>query len=531
MRNFLKNWWFGLLLSACLIVFEILIALVPILSTPPGYRWLGAGIFNTGDMAVYLNYLGQLKNSWLISNLYNNFPQALRFDTFWSLGGILVKVGASPLWAHEILRWLSIIALAFSVYAAAKAMTRTEKQARLTTLLVVSGLSTGWLHSIWMGATHQWTPLSLAAPDLDTELAIAPLLIGGAHMILSLALQITALRWLWEAIREEKIYRLLPACLCLFALSSFHPYFTPLFGIVSVMAIWPRLKAKLWHKPLLSFLGVNLSLVPWTAYYVWLMAKDPNFKTHHLQTNFLPLDPWYFWIIIILPFLLAAYWILKNKIPENFLWREKPKWVLAWIAAAIICMLLPFPWTRKFTQGLVPALVLLTLPFWLMLAGKLFTKKILWPLKACLAILITFPYIHLLQTQITMAVDPYWSKNFYRPIALFQAWDFIQRTAPKNSLVLATDLWSNYWTPAYTLRTVWIGHNHETPDFKSRVAPYLDWTKTQDERIFRGYLNQVPVTQVIATTPSDVQRLKTLMDQNKWLLSFQNDSAAVWQRK
>ncbi|MHB8830942.1 MAG: hypothetical protein ACYC44_02420 [Patescibacteria group bacterium] len=111
MKDLLKKWWFGLLLAACLIIFEILTISVPILATPPGFRWLGAGIFNTGDMAVYLNYLAQAKHSFLVTNLFNNLPQIPRFDLFWSLGGLFVRAGLPPLLTHEILRWICTVTL------------------------------------------------------------------------------------------------------------------------------------------------------------------------------------------------------------------------------------------------------------------------------------------------------------------------------------------------------------------------------------------------------------------------------------
>jgi hypothetical protein len=515
-----RDYWFALVIGACLIFFELIVFSVPILATPDGFRWLGAGIFNTGDMPVYFNYLSQANHSWLITNLYNNLPQISRFDLFWSVGGLFVKLGLSPILSHEILRWIATLILGLAIYATAKAVTANEKQARLASFLIIGGLSSGWIYDVWMGATNQWTPLSPAIADMASELAIAPTLLGGAHIILSLALQLLAIRWIWEAITNKYKKSLIFACFALLTVTSFHPYFIPLFGLVSLIALI-RIKKDGWKKSLLYAAVINLSLIPAAVYYLYIFFNDSGFRIHQLQVNILPLDPWYFWVLILIPFIPAFFWMAK---------RFTVSWPLAWIAAAIICMMLPFPWTRKFTQGLLPALVVLTLPFWLMLVDKISANKIIWPLKICFLLPLAFPYIHLFQTQIFMVTDPGWSNKFYAPIGLFEAWNN-SKASPRDEMILATDLWSNYWTPAYTTKHVWIGHNHETPDFKSRVTPYLTWTTTTSTANFNVYLETIPVTKIIAIQPNQVERVADMIDKNLWMPILENSDAAVWQRK
>lgn len=526
MKDFLKKWWFGfahqywfgLALGACLIVYEILLLLISILATPTGSRWLGATIFNTGDMAVYLNYLAQAKYSWLITNLFNNLPQVPRFDLFWSVGGILVKAGLTPLWSHEILRWTMTLILGLAIYATAKTLTTNERHARITSFLIIGGLSTGWIYDVWMGLMDKWTPHSPATADLASEFAVAPTLLGGAHMILSLALELLAVRWIWEAVTAKNIKSLIYACVTLLILTAFHPYFVPLFGLISLFALMTSIKTN-WKAALLKTFLINACLLPATLYYLWITINDQGFRVHQTQVNYLPLDAWYFWLIMLLPFIPALIWVAK---------KIKFSWPLVWIVSAAICMLLPFPWTRKYTQGLLPALVILTLPFWLRLADKIEIKKIIWPLKICLAVLIAFPFIHLSQTQIFMVTDPGWSKNFYRSNELFEIWDHLKT---QSGTALTTDLWSNYWTPAYSLKPVWSGHEHETPDFKIRNSLYAAWTKTTDAKLFNNYLNSLPVTSIIAVDADQVDRVASLIDQNQWRLDLTKENVGLWSRK
>lgn len=519
MKNFFNRWWFGFALGIGLIIFEISTLVVSLLSAPAGSRWLGATIFNTGDMAVYLNYLAQAKHSWLIANLFNNLPQIPRFDFFWSLGGVLVKIGLQPLWAHEILRWTTTLILGFAIYATAKAITTKEKHARLASFLIIGGLSTGWIYDVWMGIANKWTPRSPATADLASEFAVAPTLLGGAHMIFSLALELLAVRWIWEAIVLKNKRSLIYSCLALLILTGFHPYFIPLFGLISVFALATKLKSD-WKSTAIRTVLTNVSMLPAAVYYFWIMANDQGFNIHQTQVNQLPLDVWYFWLIMLLPFIPAVIWMAK---------RLNISWPLIWIVSAIICMILPFPWTRKYTQGLLPALVILTLPFWLMLADWIEAKKIILPLKICLAILIAFPYIHLLQTQVFMVNDEYWSKSFYRSNGLFEIWDRLK--SEKRGMVLTTDLWSNYWTPAYSTEHVWIGHEHETPNFMQRKKSYSTWTVTTDKTDFNSYLNDLSAASVVAIGEDQQARVGSLIDQSLWKLEAQWVDASLWSKK
>lgn len=524
MKKYFQTWWFGIFLGVCLIGFEVITLLLPILSTPNDFRWLGAGIFNTGDMAVYLNYLAQGKDSILISNLYNNLIQSPRFDLFWSTGGLLVRWGLTPLWAHEILRWISTLVLGLAVYATAKAVTKTESHARVASFLIISGLSTGWLYDVWMGLTAGWTHRSPATADLASEFAIAPTVLGGAHMILSLALQLLIVRWIWESILGNK-KSFFYGCLATFVLSAFHPYYIPLIGLITVITFVLNRQSVPWQASLSKTLLINLSMLPATLYYFWIFLNDAGFRTHQTNANILPLDAWYFWLVMLLPFFIALVWMI---VKSNF---NSNKWVVLWITTAVLCMLLPFPWTRKFTQGLLPALIILTLPFWLTLADKLQSKNIIVPLKACLVIALFFPYIHLFQTQGFMATDPYWSKNFYKSESLFEAWKFAKNTSSPDDLILTSDQWSNYWTPVYTSRKVWIGHEHETPDFKNRINAYQEWTNTNDQNIFQNYLKHTPVALIIAADPTETDRFQRLINHDRWFLAFKNAQTSVWKIK
>lgn len=521
MKTWFSKWKFGLILGLGLVAFEIAAVALLIAGAPQGQRWLGSTIFNTSDQAVYLSYLDQGKDGLLLQNRFNIWPQQPRFDGFWSMAGLLVRIGLSPIVAHELLRIICTLALGFAIYATAKAVTRDEKEARLASVLASGGLAMGWVYDVWMGIGDRWTPHSLATADLASELAVAPVVLGGAHMILSFAIQLIAMRWIWQSIFEEDTRRLPILLILLFWISFFHPYFIPLFALYATLAFAMRQDKNI--GTFSTLMKIGLSLVPGAAYYLWVAYRDRAFFQHFALTNRLPLDPWYFWLLILLPFLPAAIWLIRHKLLE-----KNKVWILIWFSAAAICMLLPFPWTRKYTQALLPALVFLTIPFWSMLAQRI--SGWIWPLKLCFAILIAFPYIHLFQTQAMMMDNPFWSKSFYAPEEFMRACGYIKDSSPKDAVVLVTDQWANHWIPSCASRRVWLGHAHETPDFPNRIARFNAWKQTGDAGEFMDYLRDIPADLIVSTSEKDTERMIKHAKDNGWRLAYEEGGYSLWER-
>jgi len=521
-----SRWRFPLLVAALLIAFELATIGVVALGAPDGYRWLGSTISNQSDVAYYLSSLAQGKNSLLVYNLYSDSPIS-RFDLFWSLGGLFVRAGLSPLLTFEILRWLCTIVLSFALVATARAVTQNEKQAGLAAMFMISGMSTGWTYIIWKTLTHSWNPTGQVPADLMSEAAIAPLLICGAHMILSFALQLLAIRWIWESLRELKTKRLLAACAALCALSLFHSYFIPLFGLMTIFAlVWPLHGTTLdLSARLKRFVLLNASMLPGFLYILWSFWRYADFRTQQFDRNILPLGPLGFWILLFLPIGIAGAWMLWRKIPRDYYWSKRPNWVMAWIVSAIICMILPFPWKRKFTQGLIPAAVILTLPFWLM-AAQAVRDQLYKPMRWMAALALLFPFYFLFRTQLITIYDPRYFSYFYAPIAQFHAWEKIA-AMPAREKIIATSLNAGVWTPAYTARIIWIGHNHGTPDYANRLEQYNFWKSADDPMIFRSFLEDRGITTVLAVSAADTRRCGAALTL-PWHSVFEENGVSVW---
>lgn len=528
-----RRWSFGLALGGLMALLEMLALASVIIMTPEGKTWLGSLILNSADYAVYLSYLSQGAHGFLLDNLYNNLAQTPRFDLFWSLGGVLVRIGLSAIQTHELLRWSNTLFLGMAIYATAKALTKTERMARLASCLIASGMGLGWLYAL---AANLVTGLLLPVvpPDISTQFSIVPILFGGAHMILSVALQMLILRWIWEVVlRGERRPRpwLLVA---VFFFTGFHPYYIALIGLFSVivLAIAANKHGDL-KRRFGDFLIINLVMLPSFLYFAWLAYQDQAFRQHFLVVNRLALHQPIFWLICLIPFFVAAYFMLTKKVPEGYRWSAKPCWAYAWIFSALLCMLLPLPWTNKYAQGLLPALVMTTLPFWLWLSDRWLGWKAVRPAnvwrKVSYALFLCAPFFYLLSVQ-TLLTRTEMNMIFYQPDGLFQAWNILRDQSPKDSLILVDDEERALWTPAYALRTVWVGHGHESPDYLARIEQYKKWLATEDRDEFNGFLGTNRITQVIATKPENQTKFEKLMDKTEWHIVLEKDSVTLWSK-
>lgn len=506
-----ERWKILATIAAGMLAFEILLVGMMAFSGPKGTRWLGDTMQNASDVAVYLSEIRQgADGNVLLKNLFAVEPHAARFDVVWSVLGLIARNGIPPFVVHESARILFTLALAAALLSAARSVSESERDARLATLLAFGGVGTGWLYSLWLGANGLWKPMTYAAADVVTEFGVSPTLIGGAHMILSLALLLTALRLIWTAAAERSTRRLCIGATAAGTLLLFHPYFGPLLAVYALVSFVTNRKA-LGLRHAAAFVGIlTVGAIPAIVVYLPL-AFDPVFRSHHLSANVLPLAPWPAWIATLLPFGLAFAWRWKRGLQI----RADEQWILAWLLAAAVCMALPFPWTRKYTEGLGVALVLLTLPAWFALRnwalrGVVGLQRVAVGTALLLAVFLT--PLHILASHAVWASNPSTQSWFYQTDGVFRAWDYLRMQTASSAVVISDDRWINLWTPAYAGRTVWVAHDHETPDFAAKRAAWKRLLATDDSLEAESILARAGVTHFLTTTPESSARFRHILN-------------------
>jgi hypothetical protein len=515
---------FPLILGLGLIIGEALLALLLWQEAPTGTRWLGDTMQNSSDAAVYLSYLRQGADGYLfIKNLYAVEPNVARFDLVWSTLGLIARSGISPLLLQEMTRWVFTSLLAISLFAAARSVATSDRDARLTTILAFGGIGTGWLYSIWLGVNHAWSPLTYAAPDVVTEFAVAPILLGGVHMILSLALLVTALRYSWQAFASNDKTRAVVGSACAALLFLFHPYFVPLLSVFWLVAIGIRLRH--FSTQLLPVIAIcTASLIP--AFFIYLpLFFDPTFRAHHVTTNALPLAPLLATTLMLIPFAGAGIWRIVKKVAC----KKEERWILAWLCSVLICLTLPFPWKRKLTEGLEVALVFLTMPAWLAIAdwirnGPVRVISILTG--SCLLLGAWLTPLHLFVSHLIWIDASAEQRWFYRPTVVFDAWEFLHAKSATSSIVISDDAWVNVWTPAYAGRMVWVAHDHETPDFATKRAAWRRLLETDNPTEARDIISRARITHLLVTSSASLERFRMLFG-DTWIPIFKRGEVSI----
>lgn len=523
-----KEWQGAIFLSCALIFFELACLALALYRTPKGYSWLGDLIFNATDYPVYLNYLGQAKSSFLVLNLYRVAPQSPYLEPFWSILGQLTKLGLEPIWIHEISRWVATAILAFVVYWIAKNITDKKRHAIYASFAMVCGMGSGWLFAFLFNIIHGYILVPLPT-DIATEFSVVTSLSGGSHMILSVALQIFSAFTLWEILAENKSRYLKYAIPAIFALACFHTYYIPLIGLISVSSLLFGLReGSQRKKKILYFLLINASQIPGAAYFTWLSFSDKYIGDQYLKVNQLPLSSYGLWLLGLIPLAIAAATLLIKK-EWFFEFKTKtPGWAWTWIASAIACMLLPFPWTQKYTQGLLLAAIVITMPFWLWVMEKVFFQSQKFWLQIALITFMSGPFMYFLFLY-TQLNTPELKDLFYRPQAVIDAWSYIEKHSAKYEITLMDNERLNLWSPAYTLRRTWLGHAHATPGYRSNLEELNVWRGVQDKTIFNSFLDEKGIDWLMATNFETRQRYSALLS-DRWQEIKNEDGVSLWRK-
>jgi len=524
-----KKWRLGFALAGLMIAIELVALGLCVTLAPNGMRWLGGQTFNAPDYPIYLNYLAQNRTFPIVYNLYNEQQKIGRFEPFWSTAGLLVRTGLSPIMVHEILRWIATLILGLTIFSTAKSLVADEKRAWLASLIIASGMGSGWVHAIISNLFYGKILITIA-PDLGTEFSLIPVIFGGAHMILSVSLQFLIARWTWLLLSEGQKKYFIPDLAAVFFLTSFHPYYIPLTGLIALICYFcgwsmsERLKRGAW------LFALCAAMLPSLAYNYWLTQAEPALNRLYYQINSLRLDPFNLWIMALLFIFIASFFIIKDRVPQNYYWSKTPLWAVIWLASAVVCMILPFPWTTKFTQGLLPVLAILTLPFWLWLMTDLIPKGNIIPAisRFLIGLWLAGPLIYFLYFFALMP-NAMTRNLFYQKTQIFAAWDFTSHDMSQNDLIVTTAMETNLWTPLYTLHKVWIGHAHATPDYYNRQTEWLTWFWSNDATEYNAFLDRNNIRYILTTDAEKTNKAARLLN-NDWQKAFVSDDVAVWKK-
>jgi hypothetical protein len=509
-----SEWHFVWWLSAVVIIITTLPYLVGYLFTPVGTIYNGLHALSPGDVPVYYSYLRQIKIGEFF--LYNFFTSEIQthgtLNLWWLLVGLFGKwFDLSGLITFQVSRILMIPVFIATAYIFFSYFFISQRVRQWTLIFILFSAGVGAYVAPFLQVINPTREVLHWPIDLwITEATTFTALYHSSHMITSLVMLLVILLFIFLGLNQTKIKYALFAGLAGFFYFNFHPYYLPVVYGVALLYFfyltWQHQKIN-WQQLIWVGLFIILSL-PSAMYHVWLISVDPIIFQRAMQ-NVTPLSPWlyvflgYGWLWI--GGLASLIIRVKNKNLDNHY-----VFMLLWLLVNFSLIILPLPFTSRFTQGMHIILVYLTIDALLHLYHYLksnfytFYKKIIIGNTILFSIL--FVLFFSLSNIFQLVRDIYYftikpnqtAQIFYLEQGLVDSYIWLDQNVSKQ-VVLAADIPAKFM-PSYAGQIAYVAHAHET-NFYYAKAVYLHWfyadNNTENDDKKQAWLHREKIDYVI----------------------------------
>lgn len=489
MLSFTKgDWKFLWIIFSVVVVLTFLPIFFGYLTTPPDKVFLFKPNVNGGDFVVYYSYIEQIKGgNFLFKNFFTSEAQPIHvFNTFWLLAGLFAKIfNLSAPFAIQILRFLFIFPFLIAAYYLLSFFFEDSFKKKVCFIIFIFASGLGGVFSLDPQIQDKF--LDLFVPEAFTFLT----LYTEPHFILSLILFISIIFLSIKALSDYKLKYSLLVGLFSLILFSFHPYhvYSVFLILFSFGVVEYFIRTKLNFNYIKHFIIVSLLSLPSILYQLWTIISIPAVYQHLLQN--VTLTPSLQIVIISYGFLIplaiiGSVLIIKNKQRSHL-----ELMLVVWFVCQLFLLYLPVKTQIRLSEGLqFPIAILVTCGIFYL--KDIFVQKIknsnllnsMIHQKISLNMFLIYLFFVLffvssatvLYTDILLYSAQY--KSFYISKAEYESINWLNNT-PENSIIL-----SSYYTgnviPGFVSRQVFIGHSHETANFKEKEKETQDFFKKYD---------------------------------------------------
>jgi len=479
-----KEWKFVWWISFAMICLTSFPYFLGYLLTPPGTLYSGLHALSPGDVPIYYSYIRQvMTGNILLQNLFTTESQVHGvFNIWWTIVGLGARwLKVSWVFIFQISRVLLIPIFISVAYLFISYLFFSYRQRRwaLIFLLFSSGIG-AYLAPILELFTQRgelnW-PIDLWLTEAITFTA----LYQSSHFILSLLMMLGIALFIYLGLNSLHWgYAWLAGLLSLIYF-NFHPYYLPvIYGLAIIYFFYLTFKQQKisWRRVgwLVLFFGLSL---PMAIYHIWLIGVDLVIYQRALQ-NVSPLPPWYYVLLgygflCLGPLYSLGYRFYKKQMKEIYIF------MFLWLLLILSLMILPTPFSRRYTQGLHFVLVFFTVDALVLLYHKLSTRgfmKLVVTNNFLFVILFVLfftmsNFFHLVRDIYYYIIQPPATNQiFYLEQGLINGYKWLAQKSPA-SIVLAADLPSRF-TPSYSGQLVYVAHAHETLFYYSKIS-LLNW--------------------------------------------------------
>lgn len=468
-----KEWRLVALLAGILIVITAIPYLYGYLTTPDAMVYTGVHYLTPGDTNVMLSNIEQVKQGHLVFiNPYTAEPQhRWLMNPLWLSIGLMAKIFSMPnLLAYHVARSIWIIIFLVVVYLLMSYMISDARRRQWTLMVLVAASGVGLffnpflfdLNKIYEHPTDTWVPESVTFLTLYHS----------PHLIASLTLIIlTFLLMLLAFDTNRWRYTLWAGVACLFLL-WFHPFNGPtIFAVLGVyMLIMFFRQRKIVWSYVKHYAVLCLFPIPVVVYMYWMSHNDWVIRMWN-QQNILPSPSVWMYLIgygLLVPLALYGLWITRKKLDN------KGVFLVIWLCTSALLVYFPIYFQRRMIEGFHVPLTLFAALGLVALADRLRDPRPhSWQLK--LSVLVTFCAIFLPLSNVQiMGQDIFKYQTtkeypYYLPQGDIEAMRWLKENTTDDDVIFSTYEIGNF-IPAYSGRTVWIGHGPQTINLEDKYV-------------------------------------------------------------
>jgi len=466
-----------------IIVFIIIITTVPYLyayfSAPQNTSWNGIHSLASGDLPVYFSYINQIKSGDLLikDHFTSEYQNIGTLNIVWLSVGLLARVfKLSPILAFHIVRIILIPFLLVILYIFLSYFFKDKNLRKLSFFIGSFASGVGFYFATFI-ATNDMDYYFHSTDLWVTESNLFLTMFQTPHFILSYIMMLSIfLLILFSFNSNRSKYSILAGVLALIFF-NFHPYYLlTIFSIPSVYLGILILKAKkiLWQK-IKHLVIVFLISLPSVLYHMWLIIKEPIIGIRASQ-NITSLDS--FWTLIPgfgllwLFSITGIYFVIKYKKLN-----DKLLFVLVWLITTMVLIFLPTQFRSRYTEGLIIPLVIFSTIALIHLYDvlKKYSSSKVYQLFVANKFLLLLLFILLMAPTnfLNLVRDFYYFTTNYPPVFYLEndrinSWQWIEENTEKESVVIADPSYNSFFLPVYSLRRIFVVHEHETLYFFSK---------------------------------------------------------------
>lgn len=490
-----KEWHFVAFLSLILILITTAPIIYGWLITPEGHVFTAQHFVSADDWFVYYSFINQGKTGKLLFNdLFSSIPHQPVFRPDWLLVGLigwLFNLSAPVAFHLSRIFLIPIFFVVAYLFIAYFFSDQLKRKLVLIFLSFSSGLGAYLIFQLikypqnYVGY-FRW-PMDLWVPDINTFYT----LFTSPHFIAATIL-LFLIFFLTNLFTETSNYTYaVVSGLSGLLLFWIHPFqILKVFAILGCFFLILMIREKKIIWPLVWYgLIFLLFSLPAIFYYAWLSIFDELTIQRALQ-NINPSVPLHLALIsfggLLLGAILAIYFLAKEKkLAEN-----KYLFLVVWLVVQLVLLYVPISYQRRLGLGVHFPLVILTAWFgfyFFQLKPNLVKKRI--TLIIVLGLLVFLP-----STLFVLASDimvfSQGRELSYLDSDAYNAFLWLKENTPADSVIFSEVKTGNV-LPPYALRTSYVGHAVETPDYiTKKKEPAWFFSQNRLEEIEKNFLNQ-----------------------------------------